>query len=210
MRVLVSLMGPGGGVLADTDQGSTRRALAQIPHDVLHLLAADPDDDEVAKVRDLCEAMGARFSVEPVTADALLDAFETVVAAIADARADAASADEPVQVDVQVNAGRHANLLSAAGLLACLHEGVPAHFVHEAGHEALGVLTRHPLKQMLGEDEQEALSGFPDEGIRLDRVSQHDTAALNGLKDRGLIRRDGDRLVLTGRGQAYRIHIRRG
>lgn len=210
MRLLVSLVGPGGGILVGEDRGSTRKSLAQIPHDAVHLLAVDPDDPEIERVQNLVERTGARFTVDPIEDEHLLDAFGTIVDVIEHHRNGHDEGDDPVDIHLQVNAGRHANLLSAAGLLACLHEGIPAHFVHEEGHDELGVLTRAPLGQLLDEDERAALTGFPGEGILLTEASQHDPGALNELKDRDLIERDGDRLVLTDRGEAYREHLRRG
>lgn len=194
MRCLISLEGP--------KPGSTRRALAQIPHDAVHVLAVDPGSDELATVRELVERSGATFTSERIPEEPLLEAFEAIVDTF---QQRSGAADE---LACQVNAGKDANVLSAAGLLACLHEGVEAHFVHEKGHTPLAVLSEAPLKQMLTDDERSALAGFPDEGIPLIEVREHDPGALNGLKDRKLVERKGDRLVVTERGRAYRTHLR--
>lgn len=195
MRLLLTLEGP--------TPGSTRRALGALPHDAVHVLAVEPNSEELETIRELVERAGARFRVDPVPEGSLMEAFERVVDAID------ADRERAARIEVQVNAGPDANVLSAAALLACLHEGVPAHFVHEKGHTPLPVFTRAPLQKLLGEDEQAALAGFPEQGIELTAVGEHDTAALNALKDRGLIEREGDRLVATGQGRAYREHLGR-
>ncbi len=207
MRILLSIAGPDGGILVEEDRSTTRKALAEIPHDAVHLFAVDPDDAEIDRLRTLVERTGATFDVDRLDDEDLLATFERLVDAIEAHQDDADARDGPVEVHVQVNAGRHANLLSAAGLLACLHTGVPAHFVDEAGHTALPVLTRAPLTQLLDADEQAALVSLPDDGVPLADVRDHDPGALNALKDRDLIERDDDRLVLTEQGRAYQAHL---
>lgn len=203
MRVLVSLMGPDGGVLVDDERSTTRAALASIPHDTVHVLALNPDDPEVEAIGQLCERTGAELAVDPVPGEDLKAAFERILEVV-----EGHAGREDVEVHVHVNAGRGANLLSAAGLLACLHAGTSAHFVHEEGHDELGVVTRAPLSPRLEPSAVDALSGFPDEGVALDEAGARDAAALNALKDDGLIEREADRLVLTDRGRAYRAHVR--
>lgn len=194
MRVLVSLEGP--------EEGGTRGALAHLSFDELHVLATAPDGEATQQVRRLAERAGATVRVDPVPGEELLSAFSVIREAL-----DREDADE---IQAQVNAGPDANLLSAAGLLACLHEGVPIHFVHEKGHTPLPVLTRAPLREMLSQQQRDELVAFPDDGIPLDQTGDHDERALNGMKDRGLIERQDKRLVLTSLGRSYREHLLNG
>lgn len=191
MRVLVSLEG--------SRQGGTRAALGQLGFDELHLLATDPNGEAVQRLVELAERIGSRVQVDAISDGNLMAAFRQVRQALD--RPDATS------IAAQVNAGPDANLLSAAGLLACLHEGVGAHFVHEKGHTPLPVLTRAPLSELLADEEEQQLLELPDAGIPLDRTDEHDETALNGLKDRGLIERGGQRLVLTRLGRSYQEHL---
>lgn len=193
MRVLVSLEGP--------NDGGTRGAIAHVGFDELHVLAADPDDEATQRIVHIAERSGAEVTVDPVSSGDLTTAFREIRRALD--RSDAES------VEAQVNAGPDANLLSAAGLLACLHEGVPVHFVHEKGHTPLPVLTRAPLSELLAGDARDQLVEVPEKGIALDETDAHDPSALNDLKDRGLIEREDDRLVLTRLGRAYRDHLDR-
>jgi hypothetical protein len=190
MRRLVSLEGP--------QEGGTRGALGKLAFDELHVLATDPDADHVGRVRHLAESLGATITVDSVPGDDLQAAFEGVREQIADA-----------DVECQVNAGRHSNLLSAAGLLACLHEGVPAHFVHEEGYTPLPVLTRAPLKELLDDEQREVLTDVPADGLDLDDVDEDWAAVLNRLKDRDLVATDEDRVTLTRLGASYREHVLR-
>lgn len=193
MRVLVSLEGP--------REGGTRGAIGRLGFDELHVLATEPEGEAATRVRELAERAGARVTVESVPAQDLLEAFHAIRAAL--------DRPEPDEVAGQVNAGPDANLLSAAGLLACLHVGVPAHFVHEEGHTPLPVLTRNPLRELLDEPEHEALLALPEDGIPLEETGDHDERALNGLKRRGLVEPRDARLVATRLGRAYRDHLRR-
>lgn len=195
MRVLFSVEGGTGG--------QTRRAMVALAYDLLHVFTPEPEADEVGALRELAEGAGAGFTAEAVPGDDLLQAFEAITEAME------AYPARDHERRCQVNAGKDANLLSAAGLLACLHEGVEAHFLHERGHTVVPVLTPAPLREMLGEPERAALLAHPEAGVPLKEVSRHDTAALNKLKERGLIERaDGD-LVLTVVGEAYRAHLER-
>lgn len=192
MRVLVSLEGP--------VEGGTRAAIRHVGFDELHLLATDPEADAAQRAVSIAERAGARVQVDEVPERALMAAFARIREALD--RTDAET------IEAQVNAGPDANLLSAAGMLACLHEGVPIHFVHEEGHTPLPVLTRAPLSELLDADERDQLDRIPDDGIELDRTDEHDQAALNELKDRDLIEREDSRLVLTRLGRSYREHVR--
>jgi hypothetical protein len=202
VRVLVTLLGASGGDLVDDERSTARAAMAHLPHDRVHVLAVDPEHPELDAVRELAERAGAPVEVDPVPGEDLLAAHRAVLDAVEGHLA----GDR--EVHVQVNAGRHANLLSTAGLLACLHASTSAHFVHEDGHDELSVVTRSPLSPLLDEDAREALAGFPAEGVPLDRADEHDPAALNRLKDEGLVERAGDRLVVTDLGASYRDHVR--
>ncbi|MDX1611520.1 MAG: hypothetical protein R3185_04060, partial [Candidatus Thermoplasmatota archaeon] len=66
-----------------------------------------------------------------------------------------------------------------------------------------------PLKAMLSDEERAALAAFPGTGYHVSEVAEHDPAALNGLRSRGLIQLEGDRQILTGAGRAYKAHILR-
>lgn len=192
MRVLVSLEGP--------VEGGTRAVIRHVGFDELHLLATEPDGDAAQRAVSIAERAGARVQVDEVPERDLMAAFGRICEAL-----DRSDAE---QIEAQVNAGPDANLLSAAGMLACLHEGVPIHFVHEEGHTPLPVLTRAPLSELLDPDERDQLAAMPEKGIELDRTDEHDTRALNELKDRGLIEREDARLVLTRLGRSYREHVR--
>lgn len=180
-------------------QGWTRQAIVAIPYDHVHVFATDPEAEGIEALARLVEMAGGSFSVEAVPGDDLLGAFEVI-------RDRLALAEDGVAA-CQVNAGKDGNLLSAAGLLACLHTGVEAHFLDESGHTQVPVLTEAPLARLLGEEEKAALAGFPDAGIHIRKVSEHDPEALNGLRDRGLIELEGDRLRLTSTGRSYRAHV---
>ncbi len=204
MRVLVSLVGPDGGQLVGEARSITRLALGKIPHDHVHVLTVEPEHEEIAKVQRLCERTGAGFSVDELPPEDLRAAFHETASAI---RKLQQGLDGTVDVAVQVNAGRHANLASSAGLLACLHEGVPAHFVHEEGHDELTVLARAPLSPLLSDAQEQALVGFPEDGILLSKLREHDVDALTGLKDQGLVEPGEARLRLTDSGRAYQQHL---
>jgi hypothetical protein len=193
LRVLVSLEGP--------REGGTRAALGRLSLDELRLLATDPGDERVQRVGQLAERFGAPVHVREVPAQDLMGAFDVIQATLANV----------AQHDVvaQINAGPDANLLSAAGMLVCLHEGVPMHFLHEEGHTPLPVFTEIPVEPLLSDDEREQLLAVPDEGIELAMTDDHDEAALNGLKDEDLVQPREGRLVLTERGRAYREHSQR-
>lgn len=203
-------MGPDGGVLVGEERSITRVAMGVIPHDRVHVLSVDLDHDEVDRVGSLCERSGAPFSAGEVPGEGLLEAFEVITDALEGFVDGQGPRGGDVEVTVQVNAGRHANRLSSAGLLACLHVGVPAHFVHEEGHDELSVLTRAPLSALLSSGEREALGAFPEVGIPLEAVGEHDTRALNGLKAQGFIAPVDGRLTLTKQGHALRSHVIRG
>ncbi len=190
MRVLVSLEG--------SREGGTRAAIGRLSFDHLCILASDPEAEAVERVRRLADSLGADVTIEPVPGSDLLAAFEVI-------RETLVGFEEESRL-AQINAGPDANLLSAAGMLACLHEGVPMHFLHEEGHTPLPVLTRAPLGEMLGERETDQLVAMPEAGIALDRTDEHDEWALNKLKDHGLIEREGSLLVLTDLGRSYREH----
>jgi hypothetical protein len=193
VRALVSLEG--------SREGGTRAAFAHLGFDALHVLATDPDGEAAQHVCELAERLGAPVEVTGVPADDLMGAVETIQEAIADVDGE--------EVLAQINAGPDANLLSAAGMLACMNEGVPMHFLHEEGHTPLPILSEAPLERLLAEDERDQLVAFSEEDIELDAVDDHDKAALNGLKNRGLIEPDDGRLVLTELGRSYREHLRR-
>lgn len=193
MRVLVSLEGP--------NEGGTRAALGRLSFDELRLLATDPEDGSVQRLVELAEGLGARVDVVEAPYQDLMGAFQLVVKTI-----DGVDGDEPV---AQINAGPDANLLSAAGMLACMHEGVPMHFLHEKGHTPLPMLTEAPIEPMFTEAQRDQLRAVPDEGIPLDRTDEHDEAALNELKDEGLVHPEEGKLVLTDMGEAYREHLAR-
>ncbi len=180
-------------------QGWTRQAIVAIPYDHVHVFATDPAADGIEELGQLVEMAGGTFSVEAVPGDDLLGAFETIRDRLTEA-----AGEEAV---CQVNAGKDANLLSAAGLLACLHTGVAAHFLDESGHTEVPVLTQAPLARLLGDGEREALVAFPEAGLHIQEVSDNDPEALNGLRKRGLIELDGDRLRLTATGRSYRAHV---
>lgn len=202
-------MGPDGGVLVDEERSITCMAMGKIPHDRLHVLSVDGAQEEVQRARTLCDRSGATFSTGEIEAEDLLSAFDTITGALG-AFEEEAGREGDLEVAVQVNAGRHANRLSAAGLLACLHAGVPAHFVHEEGHDELSVLARAPLSPLLSSREEDALGAFPEEGIPLVEVGEHDTGALNGLKAQGLVEPSEGRLSLTSEGRALKAHVSRG
>lgn len=192
MRVLFSLEGPRGGW--------TREAFVALGCDAVHVFhdEAAPGIDELAQ---LVERAGGSFQASRVPSDDLLGAFKTIREAMAEAAAEASARD------CSVNAGKDANLLSAAGILACVEEGVAAHFLHEKGHTRVPVLTPAPLGRMLDDGQRDALSTFPEEGMDVAAVSEHDPAALNGLKKRGLITLEDGTLRLTPQGRAYRDHV---
>lgn len=194
MRLLVSLQG--------SEAGFSREAIAQIGHDALHLLATDPESEEVETVVRLARQQGANVRVDAVPADDLLGAFTAIRDALDDRRSQA------TELCCQVNAGKDANILSAAGLLACLHVGVEATFLHEKGRTELPVLTRAPLRELLNASDRSTLSGFPNDGLPVDQVRGHDAAALSRLRDRSLIELLDGALHLTGQGQAFREHVR--
>lgn len=190
MRILFSLEGPQGGW--------TREAFVAIGCDAVHVFhhEASPGIEELGG---LVERAGGTFQAEPVPGEDLLTAFKQIHQAMK-ARA------EDTRI-CSVNAGKDANLLSAAGLLACLEEGVEAHFLHEQGHTRVPVLTPKPLGRMLGQAERQALSGFPEAGLAVAEAGEHDTAALNGLKARGLIELEAGVLRLSAVGRSYRDHL---
>lgn len=192
-RALFSVEGP--------VQGWTRQAIVAIPYDHVHVFATDPETESIEELGRLVEMAGATFSVEQVPGDDLLGAFEVIRDRLTEADRDPTAC--------QVNAGKDANLLSAAGLLACLHTGVEAHFLDESGHTQVPVLTQAPLARLLEAAEREALLAFPEEGLHIQDVSENDPEALNGLRRRGLIALDGDHLRLTATGRSYRAHVSR-
>ena len=194
MRVLVALDG--------RNPGAARRALPLVPFDQLHLFSADPSGAEATSIEGLVGAMGGTFTVEGVAPEDLLGSFEAVSKALHQYRS---AGDE---VACAMHAGSDENLLSAAALLACLHEGVDVHILDERGeHTVLPVLTAAPLRELLKAEEQAALRAFPPQGIPIDRIAQHDPGALAGLKRRQLLVKEGTRLVLTGHGRAYQEHL---
>lgn len=193
MRVLVSLEGP--------REGGTRAALAHLSFDELRLLATDPSGEAAQRVRRLAEQLGARVEVASVPEQDLMGAFSAVKGTLADVDED--------DVVAQINAGPDANLLSAAGMLVCMHEGVPMHFLHEEGHTPLPILTEAPIEPLLDEDEREQLLAVPEEGIAFTATDEHDKAALNALKDEGLLSPGEERLLLTDLGASYRDHLQR-
>lgn len=191
MRVLVSLEGP--------REGGTRAALAHLSFDALRLLATDPDAEATQRVRELAERAGAPVEVHEVPLGDFTAAFETIQSTLA--------AVQDHDVVAQINAGPDANLLSAAGMLVAMDEGVPMHFLHEKGHTPLPILTEAPIQRLLDADERAQLVAVPEEGIPLDETDAHDTAALTGLKDEGLVEPEGSRLQLTPLGRCYQEHL---
>lgn len=193
MRVLVSLEGP--------REGGTRAALAHLSFDELRLLATDPSGEAAQRVQRLAEQLGARVDVASVPEQDLMGAFSAMRETLADIDED--------DVVAQINAGPDANLLSAAGMLVCMQEGVPMHFLHEEGHTPLPILSEAPIERLLDEEEREQLLAVPEEGIAFTATDEHDKAALNGLKDQGLLTPGEERLLLTDLGASYRDHLQR-
>lgn len=201
MRVVVSLEGQRPLVIEGREVYPTRHAIGHLGFETLHVLAVEPASPEIPKLREIVERMGAVFEADAVPADDLLAAFAIVCETLE--RYEGAASRS-----VAVNAGPDANLLSAAGLLACIHVGVEAHFIDERGHRSLPVLTPAPLRAMLSRAERDALAAFPSEGIPVEEIGGHPAGPLHGLRKRRLIGLVDGRLLLTDQGASYREHVR--